>query len=442
MNRLRGTIERDSYLKRTDKKLLTKIFGIFLTLVQLSAYSQEVSLRVIAKNTLESVVTVVMQDSFGNETKIGSGFVVKDGLIATNYHVVSDSYSGFIQSNNSREKYPISGYTAVSREMDLAVISVENLLLKPLKVLGATELEIGDSVYAAGSPRGLTGTFSDGIVSSFRMLGSTSHIQITAPVSPGSSGGPLVNSRGQVVGIINASRKDAQNANFAIPGDYLNGLLLTSQMVLPISELTEASNSGDSKYARGGKKTIDNPLPTGYKSVDWNDSTGETRIINSSKVTVVKAKPKRPTNDVESVDKDQPIPYADGRFIDLRNGTVYDTKTRLLWQKKHSEAHKNPRKRMDRSSYANRMNREKVGGKSKWRIPTVVEFKSLELLEFRGGNLPFSRIPDGETSYWCFDAKMKLQSFYWRYADLEPNPYASETRPIRLVTGPLDLPSE
>jgi hypothetical protein len=86
--------------------------------------------------------------------------------------------------------------------------------------------EIGDSVYAIGNPRGFEGTFSTGNVSAYRKFGPLTglRMQLTAPISPGSSGGPVLNSFGEVVGVAVSSLGDSQNINFAVPRVYLAGL--------------------------------------------------------------------------------------------------------------------------------------------------------------------------------------------------------------------------
>ena len=86
-------------------------------------------------------------------------------------------------------------------------------------------VQVGETVYAVGNPRGLEGTFSDGIISSIRPVGTDKLIQITAPLFPGSSGGPVLNRRGEVIGVSVLTIRDGQNLNFAIPSNYLKGLL-------------------------------------------------------------------------------------------------------------------------------------------------------------------------------------------------------------------------
>src|SRR4029079_9116422 len=87
------------------------------------------------------------------------------------------------------------------------------------------QVGIGDSIYVSGNPEGLEGTFSEGIVSSRRKEGSKQFLQITAPISHGSSGGPVMNRYGEVIGLAVAMIKDGQNLNFAVPVSYLAALM-------------------------------------------------------------------------------------------------------------------------------------------------------------------------------------------------------------------------
>lgn len=94
---------------------------------------------------------------------------------------------------------------------------------------------VGDEVYAVGNPLGLEGTFSRGIVSGIRQIGSETLFQITAPISPGSSGGPILDTRGKVIGVAMATFKGGQSLNFAIPVAYLKSLLSIMHRVTSLS---------------------------------------------------------------------------------------------------------------------------------------------------------------------------------------------------------------
>ena len=133
-------------------------------------------------------------------------------------------------------KYTIEGFTATDTVNDLALLKVTADGIKPLPVGKSRDIKIGETIYVAGNPKGLEGTFSDGLISSRRNRGTKERFQMTAPISPGSSGGPVLNRKGEVIGVsVSAHRDmDAQNLNFAIPSRYLRKLLATSQRAKPL----------------------------------------------------------------------------------------------------------------------------------------------------------------------------------------------------------------
>ena len=189
----------------------------------------------IAQSTLPSVVLLVMEDSQGKTISQGSGFVVRDGIIATNRHVIDGAARGYARKVGEEARYNIRGIVASDVPRDLVMLSVEGLSAKPLPIGDSSKLAVGDTVYAVGNPRGMEGTFSNGIISSIRKLTDQTLLQITAPISPGSSGGPLVNSKGEVVGVVVATLAEAQNRNFAVSSEYLHKMLAQLTKPQPLS---------------------------------------------------------------------------------------------------------------------------------------------------------------------------------------------------------------
>ena len=153
----------------------------------------------------------------------GSAWVVSSAggtsKLVTNYHVVSDLWLD--DQRSVQLKKDDRTWTAtiekVSEGSDLALVSVtENFT--PL-ARAATEPSVGDSVLAVGSPLGLEGTVSTGVVSALRVEDGDRFIQFSAPVSPGSSGGPLVDQKGDVIGVtvFKAVIEGAEGLGFAVP---------------------------------------------------------------------------------------------------------------------------------------------------------------------------------------------------------------------------------
>jgi S1-C subfamily serine protease len=181
--------------------------------------------RAIAKTVMPSVVLLTTLDSSGQPMSLGSGFVVGDGLVATNLHVISGASRGFAKLPNAEDKFPIQGTCGVDSVHDLAILSIPGLKATALHLGDSDQIAPGDAIYVVGNPEGLEGTFSTGVVSAVRKTGDDLLLQLTAPISPGSSGGPMTNAKGEVIGISVATLKDGQNLNFAIPSHYLASLL-------------------------------------------------------------------------------------------------------------------------------------------------------------------------------------------------------------------------
>jgi len=207
----------------------------------------------LAKKALAATVYLEMMDNTGNPVAIGSGFFVRNDLIVTNYHVVEGTARGTAKLVDKYTKYTIEGVTATDKGNDLALLKVSVDGITPLPLGDSDQVNIGTQVYVAGNPKGLEGTFSDGIISSKRGEAATQRLQMTSPISPGSSGGPVLNSRGEVIGVSFMSLEGGQNLNFAIPSKYLKTLLARSQRAQPLSSVSPTV-SAETYFSRGNVK--------------------------------------------------------------------------------------------------------------------------------------------------------------------------------------------
>jgi S1-C subfamily serine protease len=163
-----------------------------------------------------AVVLLKTFDRQGQVLAFGSGFRVSDGRFVTNAHVVAGA--------TRVEIYNDSGaLLGVARSADMLSTSVDLAILPslgprtPYLTLAGGMPSVGEQVIVIGAPEGLTNTVSDGIVSAVRKLETRQLLQITAPISPGSSGGPVLNQRGEVVGVSVSVLREGQNLNFAVP---------------------------------------------------------------------------------------------------------------------------------------------------------------------------------------------------------------------------------
>ena len=166
-----------------------------------------------------AVVQLLVFDIDGDPVSRGSGFFVSpEGGLVTNRHVVDVAGAEFYKVVREGESGgQIADFIVWHRDLDLAYLKIREPTREYLELTPKLP-EIGQNVYAIGNPRGLTNTISPGIVSGLRERpdGHT-EIQFTAPISPGSSGGPLFNDRGQVIGVTSAFITGGQNLNLATP---------------------------------------------------------------------------------------------------------------------------------------------------------------------------------------------------------------------------------
>jgi len=248
-------------MKRPCYALLT---SIHLLLASYSSTFAETAQQIVQK-AFPSVVLVVVEDADHKSTGFGSGFFVTEKVIATNFHVIKGISGGYAQVVGKKEKYRLTGIVAVDEEQDLVLLSldllgVEGQNMHPLH-LSDIPPQVGDSIYAIGNPLGLEGTISSGIISATRTFKDRSLLQITAPISEGSSGGPVIDLSGKVVGISASTFKEGQNLNLAVPVKYLAVLIPKISDPKPfISASTPIENlkpeeacrkSGNQKYDKG-----------------------------------------------------------------------------------------------------------------------------------------------------------------------------------------------
>lgn len=189
--------------------------------------------RTLASEVLPSVVLLVLFDEKDRPISQGSGFIVRPGIIASNWHVVEKSHRGFAKIPGKEARYRIKKLLISDVDNDLVLLEVDGIKAPQLKLGKADDLAVGDRVYSVGNPKGLEGTFAEGIVSAIRRspAGRDFILQITAPISPGSSGGPIIDEKGNVIGVAVAQLRAkkigdaAQLLNFAVPVEYLKTLL-------------------------------------------------------------------------------------------------------------------------------------------------------------------------------------------------------------------------
>jgi len=175
----------------------------------------------------EALPAVVLLDvSTAADSRQGSGFLVRpDGRILTNHHVIRDARGIRVKLANG-DVYDHVKILGVDERRDLAVIQIAGFDLPYLLLGNSDSVRIGHPVVHIGSPLGLENTVSTGIVSGRRQEPAGYQlIQVSAPASVGSSGGPVLSQGGRVIGVAAAQLRSGQNLNFAVPINYARGLL-------------------------------------------------------------------------------------------------------------------------------------------------------------------------------------------------------------------------
>lgn len=220
------------------------------------------SLKELVRPVQKSVVTVVNYDVDGNISSIGSGFFISEsGILVTNFHVLEGAYSASIRTVDGSQ-YPVSAILAKNRLVDLIKVRVDIAGSRAAPVvLARKQPAVADSVFVVGSPMGLDQTVSEGIISAVREMPAGGNVfQLTAPISRGSSGGPVLNQDGEVVGVVTFQVARGQNLNFAISVDALE--MLTDEASQPsVAEWTiRTSRQGPALAAalcsKGSRLTI------------------------------------------------------------------------------------------------------------------------------------------------------------------------------------------
>lgn len=170
-----------------------------------------------------SVLTLESKDGEGKALGSGSGFVVTWGRLATNAHVIEGAHSVVARAVDGRE-WTLNRLQTLDTDRDLAILQLpSDCTLRPLLTDTALPRE-GERVVVVGSPRGLSASVSDGIVSAIRRENGPVLIQISAPISPGSSGSPVFDAAGRVIGVATMYIRDGQNLNFAVAAAELAAL--------------------------------------------------------------------------------------------------------------------------------------------------------------------------------------------------------------------------
>lgn len=215
----------------------------------------------IVERTSPAVVVVTALNGNGQPIGFGSGFFIANGkVIATNYHVIEKAATVRIETE-SKKKFQVE-VVARNKANDIALLGHRGPEHKKPLELSTRDHKTGEYIVVIGNPKGLNHTMSDGRISRTPKYGRKKEYQISAPISPGSSGGPVMDKRGIVLGIATSSMREGQNLNFAIPSIYVQKLLDSSKGIDKVdtydskektTEYLDDNESDPAKQYRRGK---------------------------------------------------------------------------------------------------------------------------------------------------------------------------------------------
>lgn len=201
--------------------MLALLFSFLLFSVALLPFFAEGSASKISGRFASSVVKITALDEAGRMVGSGSGFFINNrGSVATNYHVLEKASEAMVQTVN-RDVGVVLEITHADPEVDLVITKTSFQNTVPVSIGDSDKVFVGDRVLVMGHSPGQERFLSSGTITHVRRAGPLTLIQMSAPILPGFSGGPVFNASGEVVAIATAF---LEGAHFALPVNYLRTL--------------------------------------------------------------------------------------------------------------------------------------------------------------------------------------------------------------------------
>ena len=238
---------------RNPRKGLLRFTALGIILYLITAAVSAQNDEQLAEKMLAATVYLEMADKDDNLLVFGSGFFVEQSQIATNLHIVEGAAKGTAKLAGSSTEYTVDGIVATDEKNDLAILKVTGFEGEPLSLGDSNTAKTDETVYVAGNPKGLEGKFSSDTINTIHEEDAKKRFQMTALIAPGSSGGPVLNGNGEVIGISLITLEDGQNLNVAIPSNDIKELLTQSGEAKPLWQ-GKQSISAETYLRRGYAK--------------------------------------------------------------------------------------------------------------------------------------------------------------------------------------------
>lgn len=200
---------------------INRVLGLVLGLIIMIAPTGSpavLSSEKLYGKVLPSVMTLEVETQTGEKFVGSAVLALADDVALTAWHVVADARSVWAVFADG-QRVRVTGFIDRDDKRDVALLKLEKHVSRQMAVLSRKLQPVAARAYVIGAPKGLDFSISDGLISQTRMVSGVLQYQLSCPISPGNSGSPIFNQRGEVIGIALWTKSDAQNVNFAIPAE-------------------------------------------------------------------------------------------------------------------------------------------------------------------------------------------------------------------------------
>lgn len=278
-------IPKTSRVRAGGSLWLGLLCGLLACMAHPARLRAETKPEKVYRKILPSVMTLEVENMAGERFVASGVLALADDVAVTAWHVVSDARAVWAVFADGR-RMKATGCIDQDGDRDLALIKLEKPLPNRRAVLGNELQPVATRAYAIGSPKGSAFTITEGLVSQILQVDGFPQYQVSCPISPGSSGGPVLNNRGEVIGITSWTKTDAQNMSFAIPVKEL-ARLDPARASTPWAQLTTTNRPPLAARASGLWKPVAATKQNSLGGNDFEDLKARLRRSTGKVVTIV-----------------------------------------------------------------------------------------------------------------------------------------------------------